>query len=144
MTEAEGYIDTNAHLRARVAVLEQELAAAQARTIRMVELMRTLEDGDWNVELFQELCALANAAMSDDAILREMIEAARVEEREAIFCSVEQTWYAQGLDVRGASVSDFLAAIRARNADKPTGLSERVMTIFAQMQAVSHGRARKG
>lgn len=95
-------------------------------------------------EIAQRWRALCMLLAEEVRVMREMIEAAKAEEREAIFCSVEQTWYAQGLDVRGASVSDFLAAIRARNADKPTGLSERVMTIFAQMQAVSHGRARKG
>lgn len=124
MTEAEGYIDTNAHLRARVAVLEQELAAAQARTIRMVELMRTLEDGDWNVELFQELCALANAAMSDDAILREMIEAARVEEREvcAALCLAQQNMEVLAhparleiaYDTANVMAQKCAAAIRAR------------------------------
>lgn len=136
----------------REARLMAQLAESQARELRMREaltavVVRMREVPAVQGDEFADLGAQARSAMNlrgDDSALREMIEAAKAEEREAIFCSVEQTWYAQGLDVRGASVSDFLAAIRARNADKPTGLSERVMTIFAQMQAVSHGRARKG
>lgn len=61
--------------------LRANLAASQARSVRMVELMRKLREPDWHIESIREfqreLAALENAAMSDDSALREMIEAER-------------------------------------------------------------------
>lgn len=148
MTESEFYIDTNAHLRTRVSELEreldaeqqrrfdgnriaseearEELAAVQARAVRMVELMRKLREPDWHLESIREfqreLRALEDAALSDDTALREMLEAARMEEREgcALACTSEY------VDALGTGCAEDFAynnaldhaaeAIRARGA----------------------------
>ena len=78
--------------------------------------------------------------------LREFARMVEEAEREACAKALEGIGASDaGAYLIGKDQADLCAAaIRARNPEKPSGLSERVMTVFAQMQAVSHGRARKG
>lgn len=74
MTESEGYIDTNAHLRARVAVLEQELAAAND----YISKWKSLADANAHVaEVVQKraerLAAELAAAQARERLLREAL-----------------------------------------------------------------------
>lgn len=106
-SDAGGFVAYGDYKELRAEVIRQ-----QARSVRMVGLMRKLREPDWHIESIREfqreMTALENAVMSDDTILREMIEAARVEEREAIIAKL--------LEIGALGDGDFIAAIRARSA----------------------------
>lgn len=144
MTEAEFYVDTNAHLRARVAELEreldaerqrrfdgnriaseearEELAAVQAVVRRLQDALScAIEEADgWCDESRGEPCGSVDwcrplLESQDDTALREMIEAARAEEREACAQTCEDR------DMRDNTEESFEALrcaeeIRARSA----------------------------
>lgn len=77
----DGYLNTNAHLEAKVAMLERELAESQAREARLrAGYMRIrnandsqMRDGDMAREVAGEMLAIPQ----DTSALREMIEAER-------------------------------------------------------------------
>lgn len=104
----EGYLNTNAHLEAKVAMLMAQLAESQAREAKLRELLTPEQYKFGKVPPFGDLTAL-----------REMIEAAKAEEREACAALVEQR-SARSRTVR-AAINDrqpepcqYAEAIRAR------------------------------
>src|SRR5574340_1241019 len=84
-TEAEGYLNTNAHLEAQVVILRQQLAESQAREAKLRKL---IHDGCLCIAQYGEQPPQplldAIAMQTDTSALREMIEAAKAEEREAL------------------------------------------------------------
>lgn len=105
--------------------LRADLAATHARAVRMVELMRKLREPDWHIESVREfqreLNAMDTALLSDDSALREMIKAARGEEREACASLVDVNQGVESWEIHGGQetidvLRDLAAAIRARKA----------------------------
>lgn len=83
MAEKDGYLNTNAHLEAKVALLMAQLAESQARELRLRDVFKWIEK---NATAPEDTWYLAQATRaiaipSDDSALREMIEAAKAEER---------------------------------------------------------------
>lgn len=105
MAEKEGYLNTNAHLEAKVALLMTQLAESQAREAEMRDAIEFMS-------LYAPVGSLTHRAQqalllpSDDSALRERIEAAKVEEREMCAQLCEQ-WNA-------THPERLAAAIRAR------------------------------
>lgn len=77
----EGYLNTNAHLEMRVALLMAQLAESQARELRLREGVRHVLETATTVEGAKAGCAIILLYPQDDSALREMIEAAKAEER---------------------------------------------------------------
>lgn len=104
----EGYLNTNAHLEAKVAMLMAQLAESQARELRLREAMQlclgVLEEDGRDATVW--FARFAMETTSDDAALREMIEA----EREACIEDVRT--------VGGSFAVQCEDLIRARG-DKP-------------------------
>lgn len=130
--EADGYLDTNAHLRARVAELEHDLAEqcrllgmGSEREARLMAQLAESQARDANLRKALQLCIgtleedgrehtawFAKRAIdlpADDTALRQMIEAARREESEnaAAVCDA--------LATRAGTAEECADAIRARS-----------------------------
>lgn len=110
----EDYLNTNSHLEAKVARLMAQLAESQARELRLREWMDGNAEHATHCIRVQEdergcTCGLSEllTLQQDDSALREMIEAAKAEERAAIIAempgghSVDPQWVCDMIRARG-------------------------------------------
>lgn len=102
----EGYLNTNAHLEANVALLMAQLAESRAWGVKLQGALACAigEADGWCDESRGEPCSSVDWCrplldyQANDTALREMIEAAKAEEREAIIAempgghSVDPQW----------------------------------------------------
>lgn len=71
-----------------VALLMAQLAESQSRELRLREALDDLRSGDGDPWCAEQQADSALALPFDDSVLREMVEAAKAEEREALMLPV--------------------------------------------------------
>lgn len=117
----EGYLNTNAHLEAKVALLELAIAESQAheQKLRTALAAAIIEADGWHDECRGEPCAEVDwcrdalATQQDDSALHEIIAAAKAEERESCAMFVERDC-ADNQMADPRELKEVAAAIRAR------------------------------
>lgn len=115
----EGYLNTNAHIETKVAMLERALAENQAREVKLRKALAEATEWNWlDDDADTSIPSWVREAIAlppDDSALRELIEAEKADEREACAKRIEPTNPRDDWIEYAKIRAECAAAIRSRN-----------------------------